>query len=81
MFFSDKGATVYALNVRFYYPYQQYTNLFLLNFDLYLNTAYAAHYVYFTTGQRTLFTCCCCLTLVSLSPLEYLYNQERYGNS
>ena len=32
-------------NVRLYFLYRQYTNL--LYFNLYLNTAYAAHYVYF----------------------------------
>ena len=35
----------YARNVRLYYLYRQYTPTFLY-FDLYLNTAYAAHYVY-----------------------------------
>ena len=38
---------VYAQNVRLYYPYRQYTNLTFFYFDLYLNTAYATHYVYF----------------------------------
>ena len=38
----------YARNVRLYYPYRQYTSTFLY-FDLYLNIAYAAHYVYFMT--------------------------------
>ena len=36
-----------ARNVRLYYPYRQYTNLFIFRFG-YLYTAYAAHYVYFT---------------------------------
>ena len=36
----------YARNIRFYYPYRQYTNL--LNFDLYLNRLpiYVAHYTF-----------------------------------
>ena len=34
-----------ARNVRLYYPYWQYTDLFI--FDLYLYSAYAAHYVYY----------------------------------
>ena len=33
-----------ARNVRLYYPYWQYTNLFIL-YDLYLYSANAAHYV------------------------------------
>ena len=34
-----------AQNVRLYYPYRQYTDLSIY-FDLYLYSAYAAHYVY-----------------------------------
>ena len=38
-FLFDEGPT-YARNVRRYYPYREY-------FDLYLYSAYAAHYTYF----------------------------------
>ena len=38
---------LYARNVRIRFLYRQYTPTFLY-FNLYLNTAYAAHYVYFT---------------------------------
>ena len=36
-----------ALLYKLYYPYRQYTPIFLYS-NVYLNTAYAAHYVSFT---------------------------------
>ena len=35
-------------NVRLYYPYKQYTNLFIFWFKTIFYSAYAAHYVYIT---------------------------------
>ena len=46
LFLSDEGPMLETLLYsRQYYPYWQYTDLFI--FRLYLYSAYAAHYVYF----------------------------------
>ena len=48
MFLSDKRSTLETLDFTFYIG----STPTFLYFDLYLNTAYAAHYVYFTTRLK-----------------------------
>ena len=45
MFRSDEGPTLETLAV--YYPYQQYTDLFIFRF-VWLYSAYVVHYLYLT---------------------------------
>ena len=54
MFLSDKGSTLETLNFAFYFG----STPTFLYFDFYLNTAYAAHYVYFIIYFLSFFFSC-----------------------